>query len=76
MGCTGSAIPMVLLPSPPPVVQESEKYLGLDCIFIGTDKANETVSNKDMWWTNSRTILTSIRFFKKNDSKDEFFAST
>lgn len=37
---------MVLSPSPSPFVKEEpEKYLGLDCIFIGTDQANETVSN-------------------------------
>lgn len=37
---------MVLSPSPSPFgKEEPEKYLGLDCIFIGTDQANETVSN-------------------------------
>lgn len=58
MGCTNSNIPVVLSPSPPPpppsvaphlvhvhVKEESDDYpSGSDCIYIGTDQANETVS--------------------------------
>lgn len=66
MGCTSSNIPMVLSPSPSPVVKEEpKKYLSLDCIFIGTDQANETVSNIKILWTNSWIILTLICFLKK-----------
>lgn len=58
MGCTNSNMPVVLSPSPPPpppsvaphlvhvyVKEESDDYSsGSDCIYIGTDQANETVS--------------------------------
>lgn len=57
MGCTNSNMPVVLSPSPPPpppsvaphlvhvhVKEESDDYSsGSDCIYIGTDQANETV---------------------------------
>lgn len=53
---------MVLSPSPSPFVKEEpEKYLGLDCIFIGTDQANETVSNNKNMMDNININL----FFEK-----------
>lgn len=60
MGCTNSNMPVVISPSPPPpppsvaphlvhvhlhVKEEPDDYSsGSDCIYIGTDQANETVS--------------------------------
>lgn len=58
---------MVLSPSPSPFVKEEpEKYLGLDCIFIETDQANETVSNNKNMMDKLLDNININLFFEKN----------
>lgn len=64
---------MVLSPSPSPFVKEEpEKYLGLDCIFIGTDQANETVSNNKNMMEKLLDNININLFFEKNYIEYEF----